>query len=202
MTVDARILSALKTAIYVLIFSAALFLSGCFRRQTVPRLVYVPAPPPAANANPAQSGNVLIIQPPAPPAAAESAPKHEESETAAQTPKLPRRRKVIPSGTPEADTEANAPEPASSDAPALLPELSLQQQIDLEKQIGDLRGAVRQRIARLGRMNLSAEDRKALQDARLFLSEADEAMQSNNLQQSLNLAQKADVLISAVEKRH
>lgn len=192
----------MKTAIYVSIFSAALFLAGCFRRQTAPRLVYVPVPPAAAKANPAQSGNVLIIQQPAPPASVESAPKPEESEAESPAPKLPRRRKVAPSGTPEADTEANVPEPASADAPALLPELSLQQQIDLEKQIGDLRGAVRQRMARLSRMPLSTEDRKALQDARLFLTEADEAMQSNNLQQSLNLAQKADVLISAVEKRH
>lgn len=192
----------MKTAIVVSILSAGLFLPGCFRRQTATRLVYVPAPPVVAKSASPQTGNVLIIQQPAPPVVAESTPKPEESEAASPAPKQPRRRRTVPTGAPDTGVESETPEPASADAPALLPEISLQQKIDLERQIGDLRGAVRQRIARLSRMRLSTEDRKALQDARLFLSEADQAMQANDLQQSLNLAQKADVLISAVEKRH
>lgn len=82
------------------------------------------------------------------------------------------------------------------------PARSAQQQIELERQIGALRGAVSQRIERLSHMSLSAADRKALEDAGLFLSQADQAMRGGDLQQSLNLEQKADLLISAVEKRH
>lgn len=152
---------------------------------------------------------MLIIQEPTPPPAAESAPKSEESEVTPPTPGPLRKRKTVQAGGAGGNGAAEAgaapdttAEPAASSAPALLPERSLQQQIDLERQIGDLRGAVRQRIAHLSRMTLSTEDRKAIQDARLFLTEADQSMRENDLQQALNLEQKADVLISAVENRH
>lgn len=201
--VGAKIISELKTAIVVSILSATVFLAGCFKRQTAPRLVYVPAPPAAPKPDLAQQGSVLVIQEPTPPPAAESVPKSEESEVTPPAPERLRKHKTVQAGAAESGAAPDtAVEPAASSAPALLPERSLQQQIDLEKQIGDLRGTVRQRIARLSRMTLSTEDRKAIQDARLFLTEADQSMRENDLQQALNLEQKADVLISAVENRH
>ncbi|MGH9344538.1 MAG: hypothetical protein ACRD19_12365 [Terriglobia bacterium] len=192
----------MKTTIVLCILSAALFLTGCFKRQTTARLVYTPPPPATSKPDLPQQTHVLIIEPPAPPPATESAPKTEDSEAPSPAPKPQRKHRVVQSGINAAGAEPETAEPAAAAAPPLLPERSLQQQIDLEKQIGGLRGAVRQRIARLSRMRLSTEDRKALQDARLFLSEADQAMRENDLQQSLNLAQKADLLISAVENRH
>ncbi|MGH9353990.1 MAG: hypothetical protein ACRD2G_17820 [Terriglobia bacterium] len=192
----------MKTAIVLSILSAALFVTGCLRRQTGPRLVYTPPPAAAPKPNLPQQTHVLIIEAPAPPPAAESTPKAGESEVSSPAPKPPRKHRTAQAGINAAGAEPETTEPAAADAPPLLPERSLQQQIDLEKQIGDLRSAVRLRIARLSRMNLSTEDRKALQDARLFLTEADRAMRENDLQQALNLAQKADLLISAVEKRH
>lgn len=180
-----------------------MFLTGCFKRQTAPRLVYVPAPPAAPKPDLAQQGSVLVIQAPTPPPATESAPKSEGTEAAPPAPEPLRKHKAVQAGAVETGAAPDtAVEPAASSAPALLPERSLQQQIDLEKQIGDLRGAVSQRIARLSRRTLSTEDRKAIQDARLFLTEADQSMRDNDLQQALNLEQKADVLISAVENRH
>lgn len=145
-----------------------------------------------------------MIEAPQPPAAASTTPKTDDAAAVNPPATLPRRHRVVQpgSGTTNADAEPTAPEPVPTNAPALLPERSAQQQIDLERQVAELKGSVRQRIATLSELRLSTEDRKAVQDALLFLGEADESMRENNLQQALNLEQKADVLISAVEKRH
>lgn len=144
-----------------------------------------------------------MIEAPAPPATVSTTPKTDDA-ASNPAPALPRQRRTIQpeAGSANAEAEATTPEPGPTNAPALLPERSAQQQIDLEKEVAGLRGSVRQRIASLSELRLSTEDRKAVQDAWLFLGEADQAMHENNLQQALNLAQKADVLISAVEKRH
>ncbi|MGH9402953.1 MAG: hypothetical protein ACRD2P_12690 [Terriglobia bacterium] len=166
-------------------------------------MVYVPAPPAASKPSLPQQPDVLVIPRPAPPAAVEHTPKPDESEASSPEPKAPERRRPVQAETngPSAATETAAPSAATA-APQLQPARSPEQQIELEKQIGDLRGAVRQQIAHLSGMALSTEDRKALQDAQLLLSQADQAMQDKDLQQSFNLAQKADLLISAVEKSH
>ncbi|MGH9395351.1 MAG: hypothetical protein ACRD18_00685 [Terriglobia bacterium] len=189
------------------ILAVSLVLTGCPKRQVGTRLIYTPAPPPAA-APPAQGG-VLVIQPPAPPMPAESAPKPQEAVDSTPTQKPIHRRRAVHDETPDATAHGNTDEAAgaATEAPAasppqLAPASSAQQQVELEKRVGELKGAIQQRIERLSHKNLSTADRKALQDARLFLSQADQATQQGDLQQSLNLAQKADLLIAAVEKRY
>jgi len=74
--------------------------------------------------------------------------------------------------------------------------------MNLAQRINALRAAVEERIQRLNHSSLSTADRKALQDAHAFLLQTGEAMKRGDLQESMNLAQKADLLVAAVEKRH
>ncbi len=78
----------------------------------------------------------------------------------------------------------------------------MQQKTALQQQIGALKEGIQLRISRLSRLGLSSEDRRALNDARRFLSQSDTAVKQGDLQQSLKLAEKADLLVSAVEKNH
>lgn len=101
------------------------------------------------------------------------------------------------------------PEPASepvqttaADALQLQPLRSPQEQAALQQQINSLKSGVEGRIGRLSHLNLSIADRKALEDASAFLSQADEAMKQGDLQESMNFAQKADLLVAAIEKRY
>ncbi|MGH9342838.1 MAG: hypothetical protein ACRD19_03635, partial [Terriglobia bacterium] len=117
----------MKTTIVLFILSAALFLTGCLKRQTAARLVYTPPPAGTPKPNLPQQTNVLIIEPPAPPPAAESAPKTEDSEAPSPTPKPPRKHRAVQPGINAAGAEPETAEPAAAAAPPLLPERSLQQ---------------------------------------------------------------------------
>jgi hypothetical protein len=54
-------------------------------------------------------------------------------------------------------------------------------------------------LARLGGAQLSANDQKALEDARAFFSQATRAMEGGDLPRALNLARKASLLLAALE---
>ncbi len=179
----------------------ALLLAGCPKRQTAKRLIYVPAAPAAATTAPAQQSGVLVIEPPPAPAPSQPAPKPEEVQNSAPPPATPPKHRAIPSETTAPAADAAPPAPAAV-APQLEPAQSAAQQGQLEGKIGSLRDALKQRITRLHQRQLSKNDQKAVEDAELLLSEADQAMHEGDLQQSLNLAQKADLLISAVESGH
>ncbi|MGH9451075.1 MAG: hypothetical protein ACRD11_11115 [Terriglobia bacterium] len=190
------------------ILAAALVLAGCPNRHAGARLIYTPAPPPAAKPSaPAQAG-VMVIEQPAPPARAESAPAHQEALDTAPVQAPVSHHRPARAGTPEnagheaSDANAAAVTAPPATPPQLAPASSAQQKVELEHRIGELKRGIQERINRLSQRQLSSVDRKALQDARLFLSQADQAAGQGDLQQSLNLAQKADLLIAAVEKRY
>ncbi|MGH9327425.1 MAG: hypothetical protein ACRD2B_12180 [Terriglobia bacterium] len=109
-----------------------------------------------------------------------------------------------PTATVHSETADSTPTPPakSAAAPPLEPPTSTEQQVALEARLNGLKQDLRRRIAVLSRLKLSRNDRKALRDAQLFLSQTNQAMKQGDLQQSLNLAEKADLLIQAVEKRH
>lgn len=167
------------------------------------RLVYVPAPPPTSQtASPNESG-VIIIQEPPPPQPVTLTPKHEEEPPAAAHESKPEKKPKVAHSESAAVPEPEPPPPApASDTPLLEPLSSVHQKATLQQQISSLKNVVELRIGRLSHLDLSNEDRKALQDARMFLTQSDTAIQQGDLQQSLNLAQKADLLVAAVEKKH
>ncbi len=170
--------------------------TGCLNRQTGVRLVYAPAPPPApaSSASPAQ---VMIIGGPPPPKPVQTVPAPASAE-----PALPESAPAQPRATTQDRPAESAPVPeATTNAPPLEPLQSRQQQTALAKQVDSLKSGIEYRIGRLNRAGLSSADRQALEDARAFLSQADEAMKKGDLQESLDLAQKADLLVAAVEKR-
>jgi len=199
---DARMEIILKIARLSIIAGIILSLAGCARRQTTVRLVYAPAPPPTPSSTAAEQGQVLIIQAPAPPQP-ETAPlkPQETPPTVSETPKLTPPQKVDRSAT----VDSSPPKPEvlpPPNAPQLEPLSSVQQKTALQQQIGALKEGIQSRISRLSRLGLSSEDRRALNDAQRFLSQSDTAVKQGDLQQSLKLAEKADLLVSAVEKNH
>lgn len=179
-------------------------LTACVKRRSNMRLVYVQAPPPTPQSAPTSEGGVMIIQEPAPPQPATPAPKREEEEppTAAPESKPEKKPRVARSESATAPEPQPPPPAPASDTPQLEPLSSVHQKATLQQQIGSLKSGVELRIGRLSHLDLSNEDRKALQDARMFLTQSDTATQLGDLQQSLNLAQKADLLVTAVEKKH
>ncbi len=165
--------------------------AGCPKRQSTVRLAYVPAPPAPS---PAGQGRVWVIQQPAPPQPAVSHP----------APKPVRKVEVKPPVTHPHVVHKTEPEAAPADtepAPQLEPLGSEQQQNRMRYRIQGLQRGIERRIDSLIQRRLSDVDRKAVSDARVFLSQSREAMEAGDLTESLNLAEKADLLVSAVEKR-
>lgn len=178
-----------------------LWIGGCPKRQDSKSVVvYVPAPPPAAAPAAEKPEEVLVIEQPAPPAE----PEPEENPTPQTTgpPTHPRRRPPAhnepPAETPES-TEQEIPEPPPAEVPALEPRESSGQETELRRQFGDLERDIRQRLTRLNGAQLSANDRKALEDARTFFAQATKAMTIGDLSRALNLARKAALLLAALE---
>lgn len=172
----------------------ALLVWGCPKRQTSPRIVYVPAPPPASAPTSGAGGESLTIEEP-PPEPAEVAPEEPPPPTS-----TPRRRRV-----PRAEPQPTAVEPESeettppAEVPALAPRESAQQQTALRNQIRGMHARLEQRMKQLDSRDLSAQARATLQDARTFLAQSRRAGEEGDLQRALNLAQKSDLLVSALE---
>lgn len=176
--------------------SLALLIWGCPKRQTAVRVVYAPAPPAAATPAPAEESGALVIEEPSPPEPEAVTP----AEPASPQP-TPRRRRprTEPATTPEGTAEAV--EPPSAEVPALEPRESPAQQATLRQQILDLQESLRQRTARLLRLKMTNEARKTLDDARTFLLQSEQALRDADLQRAHNLANKAALLVSALEQR-
>jgi hypothetical protein len=84
--------------------------------------------------------------------------------------------------------------------PALERRESPGQQTALRQQILDLQERLRQRAARFDRLSLSSEARKTLDDARTFLAQSERALLDGDLGRARNLANKASLLVSALEQ--
>jgi hypothetical protein len=94
------------------------------------------------------------------------------------------------------------PQPATADAPQLEPANSSQQQASIERRVSTLQRAIEARIERLARLKLAGADRKTLEDAQTFIAQSKDANKSGDLTQASNLAQKAELLVQAIEKRY
>ncbi|MBZ5545285.1 MAG: hypothetical protein LAO07_16660 [Acidobacteriia bacterium] len=178
----------------------ALLIWGCQKRPTASRVVYVPAPPPAATPAPSGDSGALVIEEPQPPEEAiEPTPATE-----APSPK-PIRRRPRPqrsdTSTSPTDIAPGPEEPASTEVPALEAREAPAQQVALRQQIVGLQQDLRRRAGPLERRNLSAGDRKTFEDARMFLAQSERALADGDLQRALNLAQKAALLVSALDQQ-
>ena len=176
----------------------AMLMWGCPKRQTAPRLVYVPAPAPAASSEktPAASNGTLVIQQPAP---EEPPPVIIEEEEPPEAKPAPRRRRPAPAAATETDTQEDAAPQPAPEVPALEPRESAAQQSAQRQRIVGLIAGIRGRIARLKRGNLGEQERKTLDDAQMFVDQSQRALDSNDLVRALNLARKASLLVNAMQ---
>ncbi len=177
----------------------ALLIGGCPKRQTGPRIVYVPSPTPASTRAAGQASEAVVIEEPPPPAPPQEAPPEE---TPVPMPERQPRHAVR--STPNAVETAPGPAapPPSGEIPTLEPRESREQESALRRQILGLQNDVQQQIAQLNRRKLASADRKTLEDARAFLGQASKAYQEGDLQRSLNLARKASLLVDALGYEH
>ncbi len=175
-----------------------LLIGGCPKRRTAPRLVYIPAPPPAAAPQPAKPAEALAIEEPPPPA-----PPHENTSATPAAPR-PAHRPRRATTTEPPDTEEVLPEPEEPpptvEVPALEPRESREKESALRNQVLELQNGVKQQIAQLEGAQLAPADRKTLEDARTFLAQSEKALEEGDLQRSLNLARKASLLAAALRK--
>lgn len=136
-----------------------------------------------------------MIEEPAPLEPEQAAPvETTEPET---TPAHRRRRTAPPPLTEPAEAEPEEPPPA--EVPALEPRETPEQQVALRTQILRLQGSLRQRTGRLENLRLGSRGRKTRDDARTFLLQSQQALEKGDLQRALNLAQKAELLVSDLE---
>jgi hypothetical protein len=179
----------------------ALLIWGCQKRPTTSRVVYVPAPPIVAT-SPAPSGDsatLAIEEPQAPEETAEPASPAEapEPKPARRRPRPPR-TDTVPSS---AETTSEPEEPGSTEVPALEAREAPAQQVALRQQIVGLQQGLHRRMGQLERRNLSGDSRKTFEDARTFLAQSERALADGDLQRALNLAQKASLLVSALDQQ-
>lgn len=185
-----------------------LLMGGCPKRQVSKSMVvYVPAPAPraaaptaSAVASPAEQ-QVLVIEEPAPPPEPEPAeaspPQTAEEPTAQRRPKHPAHSETTTE--PDETTTQGTPETPSAEVPALEPRQSTAQENELRAQFQKLDQDIQGRLARLSGAQLAPNNKKALEDARTFYTEATRAVASGDLPRALKLAQKASLLLAALE---
>ena len=186
-------------AVPLLWCALALFIGGCPKRQTPPRIVYVPSPAPAATqSTPAGEATTMVIEEPAPPEPAVTTPPVETS-TPKVTPDKHRRvlRREPPAAAPENTPDTAEPPPP---VPSLEPHESSAEEASLRSQIQGLQDDVRARIAKLSHAGLSGADGKTLDDARTFFQQSLQALSEADLQRALTLARKASLLVLALER--
>jgi hypothetical protein len=185
--------------------SLALLIGGCPKRQASPRIVYVPPSPPRAamQAPGPESPPLMVIEEPPPPEPAVATPKpgtqtptDTDTDTAPKSHRTQHRSQLppAPGSAPETDEEPSPP------LPSLAPQESSSEQATQRREILGLQDDVQKRIAKLGAADLSAVNRKTLEDAKGFIAQSTQALNEADLQRALMLARKASLLVSALEK--
>lgn len=137
-----------------------------------------------------------MIEEPAPPEPELLAPA--EPPVTEPTPARRPRRTAPPPITEPPEIEPE--EPPLAEVPALEPRESPAQQAALRQQIVQLQQGLLQRMGRLENLRLGARSQRGLADARTFLTQSQQALEKGDLQRALNLAQKAELLVSDLEQ--
>ena len=178
-----------------------LWLGGCPKRQERQSVVvYVPTPPAAAAPAPARpelsKPEVLVIEEPAPPPEEASVPQPSSR------PPVHRRNSPAPAPQPvepDEPTTPDVPAPPPAEVPALESRESTAQESERRHQYAMLAQDVQQRLQHLKGTQLSANDRHTLEDAHAFFVQSTQAFTKGDLLRALNLANKASLLLAALE---
>jgi hypothetical protein len=175
----------------------ALLISGCAQRQTGARLVYVASPPPATSAVPEPDSGTLVIEEPA---------KPELQELPLEGNRMP----LPPSNsTPQVrkDQGSTRPAPAESQPeqepliePPPLEPANVAGQGGLRENIVRTQDDVTQRLTQFERSRHSEAEGKTLDEAKAFLTQSKAALGEGDLSRAKNLADKARLLITALDK--
>jgi hypothetical protein len=180
-----------------IVCSIALIFGGCPKRNTGPRIVYIPSPPPAATPAETASGQstqAIVIQAPAPPEPEQIAPAPAPAPPPAPQPRRSLRRDE------QRRAEETSPEPETPKVPAIEPSESTARESKLHYQVVQMQQQIQQRITQLSREWLSPTERETLAGARGFLQQSLRALQESDLQRASNLAHKAYLLVEAIEQ--
>jgi hypothetical protein len=187
-----------KSEKLILIWVTVPLLAGCFTRQAVYRVDYVPAPPPKATSTSTDSAQFMVIEEPPPPEAAPSEvtpPEPTPAPALAPAPAHPRHKSTTTAPAQEPSSEPAEPE--EPQVPKLEPgETSTSQAAYLRHQIDEIHN----RIGALDRARLSAASQKDLDDAANFVGQSKQALDAGDLLRSSNLVHKALLLVEAVQK--
>jgi len=180
-----------------IVCTVALLFGGCPKRNTGPGVVYIPTPPPAAS--PAetvseQPTQAIVVQAPAPPEPQQAAP----TPVPAPPPEPHSRRRIRRDERTRTDEASPQPEPAN--VPAMEPRESTARESKLRDQVVQTQQQIQQQITLLSREWLSPAERETLQGARGFLQQSLRALQESDFQRASNLADKAHLLVEAIEQ--
>lgn len=171
----------------------ALLFWGCPKRQTTPRVVYVPTPPTAEQKPTAASGALVIQEPPPP---EPPPPVIIEEEPAPEQKPAPRKhRPAAAQPEPEEDSDTTA----APEVPALEPRESAAQQTAQRRQVINLLANIRGKVAQMKGASLSDSQRRTLDDAQMFVEQSQHALDANDLVRAMNLARKASLLVNALK---
>lgn len=172
---------------------------GCPKRQTTPRVVYIPSPPAASEQTPSPASGTLVIQEPAPlePVQEHVVPEDQPPEEKSTR----RRRRTVSPERLAVEPEEGTVETPPAEVPTLEAHESPAQQNALRQQIIELQAGIRGRISQLKLLRLSDLERKTIDDTQMFLDQSLRALGTNDLVRALNLARKASLLVNAVEQK-
>jgi hypothetical protein len=218
--------SILGSRVAVSVFLAFL-VGGCPKRQTVPLVVYV-QPPPAGRtgaasnqaggkappketgaSNQANTGagpaEALVIEEPPPPPPEEPvvAPAPVPAAPAAPAPRHRARPREDVHQTEEQAEPTDSAVPATpAEVPSLEPRSDSVEKEDLQNQVQTQEDDIKRRIGELDKnAGLSSTERRTLKDATSFWLQSVAALRDRDLLRAQELAQKASLLLAALERR-
>jgi type IV secretory pathway VirB10-like protein len=185
--------NVMKGSVCTSVCCLALLTSGCPKRQTGTRLVYVASPPAATSAVPEpNSGTLVIEEPPPPPEPPKTPPPKPPADAEPSQPETPQPKanKVRPPQSPAAEPPVEPPplEPANNPGQG--------RQRQLEKTQQDMGVHITQLEAR----HPSGAEGQTLTEAKAFLDQSRSALNEGDLPRAEKLAEKARLLITALEK--
>ena len=183
----------MKSSLWISACCIALLIGGCAKRQSATRLVYVAPPPaPQGGARAADSGTLVIEEP-----TVEEEPEADTQVNEAVQPPQPA-KSTSPRTRRTGAAQPPPPEPSIEPPPPLEPAKNPGQggRQQLEKVQHDMGVSIEQ----FERSPLSEPERQTLAEARAFLDQSTRALKEGDLPRAEKLADKARLLITALEK--
>jgi type IV secretory pathway VirB10-like protein len=186
--------NGMKSSLWTSACCIALLISGCAKRQSGTRLVYVASLPSTPSSAPEADSGTLVIEEPETPQPVQPQPQVPAPTSATDTqpeeskPRRPSPPRTTAEPSPEAPLVAPPLEPAKEAG-----------QVDRQK-IQTAQNDVQVRLAQLEKTLHSDAEKQTLAQARAFWYQSKRALDEGDLPRAKNLADKAHLLITALEK--